>query len=44
MCQNLDLFARMTAGDFAEGAAPILRAKIDMGAPNVNLRDPALYR
>ncbi|MFH2008433.1 MAG: glutamine--tRNA ligase/YqeY domain fusion protein [bacterium] len=41
--ENLDLFARMRAGEFEEGAR-ILRAKIDMSAPNMNLRDPALYR
>lgn len=41
--ENLDLFARMRAGEFAEGEY-ILRAKIDMAAPNINLRDPALYR
>ncbi|WOD13089.1 glutamine--tRNA ligase/YqeY domain fusion protein [Pseudomonas sp. NyZ704] len=41
--ENLDLFARMTAGEFADGAK-VLRAKIDMAAPNMNLRDPILYR
>jgi glutaminyl-tRNA synthetase len=41
--ENLDLFERMRAGEFADGAH-ILRAKIDMAAPNINLRDPALYR
>ena len=41
--ENLDLFARMTAGEFADGAR-VLRAKIDMAAPNMNLRDPILYR
>lgn len=41
--ENLDLFARMTAGEFADGAKA-LRAKIDMAAPNMNLRDPILYR
>jgi glutaminyl-tRNA synthetase len=41
--ENLDLFARMRAGEFADGAH-VLRAKIDMAAPNINLRDPALYR
>src|SRR5258706_9587190 len=41
--ENLDLFARMRAGEFADGAH-VLRAKIDMGSPNVNMRDPALYR
>ena len=43
VAQNLDLFARMRAGEFAEGAH-ILRARIDMAAPNINLRDPALFR
>ena len=41
--ENLDLFARMRAGEFADGART-LRAKIDMSAGNINLRDPALYR
>jgi glutaminyl-tRNA synthetase len=41
--ENLDLFARMKAGEFKEGEC-ILRAKIDMTSPNLNLRDPALYR
>ncbi|MBF7730685.1 glutamine--tRNA ligase/YqeY domain fusion protein [Pseudomonas sp. N040] len=41
--ENLDLFARMKAGEFADGARA-LRAKIDMAAPNMNLRDPILYR
>jgi glutaminyl-tRNA synthetase len=41
--ENLDLFARMRAGEFPDGART-LRAKIDMGAPNVWLRDPVLYR
>ena len=41
--ENLDLFARMRAGEFADGAH-VLRAKIDMAAPNINLRDPTLYR
>lgn len=40
---NLDLFARMRAGEFDEGHC-VLRAKIDMAAPNMNLRDPILYR
>jgi len=40
---NLDLFARMKAGEFDEGQF-ILRAKIDMSSPNMNMRDPALYR
>jgi glutaminyl-tRNA synthetase len=41
--ENLNLFARMRAGEFAEGAH-VLRAKIDMSSPNVVLRDPVLYR
>lgn len=41
--ESLDLFRRMRAGEFDEGAC-ILRAKIDMGSPNLNMRDPALYR
>ncbi len=41
--ENLDLFARMRAGEFADGART-LRAKIDMASGNMNLRDPALYR
>ena len=41
--ENLDLFARMKAGEFADGTH-ILRAKIDMASPNINLRDPAIYR
>ncbi len=41
--ENLDLLRRMRAGEFADGART-LRAKIDMGAGNINLRDPALYR
>jgi glutaminyl-tRNA synthetase len=41
--ENLDLFARMKAGEFPDGAKT-LRAKIDMQAPNVWLRDPVLYR
>jgi glutaminyl-tRNA synthetase len=41
--ENLDLFARMRAGEFPEGART-LRAKIDMASPNINLRDPVLYR
>ncbi len=40
---NLDLFRRMRAGEFADGART-LRAKIDMASPNMNMRDPALYR
>jgi glutaminyl-tRNA synthetase len=41
--ENLDLFHRMKAGEFPNGAR-VLRAKIDMASPNINLRDPALYR
>ncbi|MBS0149502.1 MAG: glutamine--tRNA ligase/YqeY domain fusion protein [Nitrospira sp.] len=41
--ENLTLFARMRAGEFPDGAQ-VLRAKIDMGSPNINLRDPILYR
>jgi len=41
--QNLDLFARMRAGEFPDGART-LRARIDMASGNINLRDPALYR
>jgi glutaminyl-tRNA synthetase len=41
--ENLDLFERMRAGEFPNGAR-VLRARIDMAAPNINLRDPALYR
>jgi glutaminyl-tRNA synthetase len=41
--ENLDLFARMRAGEFEDGAH-VLRAKIDMASPNMNMRDPVLYR
>ena len=41
--ENLDLFARMRAGEFADGAH-VLRAKIDMASPNINMRDPVIYR
>ena len=41
--ENMDLFRRMRAGEFADGEH-VLRAKIDMSSPNMNLRDPALYR
>jgi glutaminyl-tRNA synthetase len=41
--ENLDLFARMRAGDFKEGEC-VLRARIDMSSSNMNLRDPVLYR
>ena len=40
---NLDLFRRMRVGEFAEGTR-VLRAKIDMASPNINMRDPVLYR
>jgi glutaminyl-tRNA synthetase len=43
MEESLDLFARMRAGEFPNGAR-VLRAKIDMASPNINLRDPVLYR
>jgi glutaminyl-tRNA synthetase len=41
--ENLDLFARMRAGEFPNGAR-VLRAKIDMASGNINLRDPVIYR
>ncbi|MDD6526199.1 MAG: glutamine--tRNA ligase/YqeY domain fusion protein [Oscillospiraceae bacterium] len=41
--ENLDLFARMTNGEFPDGAR-VLRAKIDMASPNMNMRDPVIYR
>jgi glutaminyl-tRNA synthetase len=41
--ENLDLFRRMRAGEFADGTQ-VLRAKIDMQSPNINMRDPVLYR
>ncbi|HEX8987874.1 MAG TPA: glutamine--tRNA ligase/YqeY domain fusion protein [Rhodocyclaceae bacterium] len=41
--ENLDLFRRMRAGEFADGAH-VLRARIDMASPNINMRDPAIYR
>ena len=43
VAENLDLFQRMKAGEFHDGAR-VLRAKIDMSAPNINLRDPVMYR
>jgi len=43
VAENLDLFARMRAGEFSDGAR-VLRARIDMGSANMNLRDPTLYR
>lgn len=41
--ENLDLFERMTKGEFPNGAR-VLRAKIDMSSPNINMRDPVIYR
>ena len=41
--ENLDLFRRMRAGEFPDGSR-VLRAKIDMASPNMNMRDPVLYR
>ncbi len=41
--ENLDLFQRMRAGEFEDGCK-VLRAKIDMASPNINMRDPILYR
>ena len=41
--ENLDLFARMRAGEFPDGCR-VLRAKIDMASPNINFRDPVMYR
>jgi glutaminyl-tRNA synthetase len=41
--ENLDLFHRMRAGEFADGSRT-LRAKIDMASPNINMRDPVMYR
>jgi len=41
--ENLDLFERMKNGEFAEGEC-VLRAKIDMASPNINMRDPVIYR
>ncbi|MDO9268146.1 MAG: glutamine--tRNA ligase/YqeY domain fusion protein [Methylobacter sp.] len=43
IAENLDLFKRMRTGEFADGHY-VLRAKIDMASPNINMRDPALYR
>lgn len=43
VAENLELFARMRAGEFEDGARS-LRAKIDMASPNMNMRDPAIYR
>ena len=43
VAENLDLFARMRAGEFAD-SAKTLRAQIDMASPNIHMRDPAIYR
>ena len=43
IAENLELFRRMKSGEFADGAH-VLRAKIDMASPNINLRDPVIYR
>ena len=43
VAENLDLFRRMRSGEFADGAH-VLRLKIDMASPNINMRDPAIYR
>ncbi len=43
VAENLDLFQRMKAGEFPDGSR-VLRAKIDMSSPNLNLRDPVMYR
>ncbi len=43
VAENLDLFKRMRAGEFPDGSR-VLRAKIDMASPNINLRDPVIYR
>ncbi len=43
VAENLDLFTRMKNGEFADGSM-VLRAKIDMASPNINMRDPAIYR
>ena len=43
VAENLDLFRRMRAGEFPDGTH-VLRAKIDMASPNINMRDPVLYR
>jgi glutaminyl-tRNA synthetase len=43
VAENLDLFRRMRAGEFPDGAH-VLRLKIDMASPNINLRDPVIYR
>ena len=41
--ENLDLFERMRKGEFPDGSR-VLRAKIDMASPNLNMRDPVMYR
>jgi glutaminyl-tRNA synthetase len=43
VAENLELFLKMKSGEFADGAH-VLRAKIDMASPNINLRDPVIYR
>ena len=43
LAENLDLFERMKAGEFPDGSR-VLRAKIDMASPNLNMRDPVMYR
>jgi glutaminyl-tRNA synthetase len=43
VAENLELFAKMRNGEFAEGSR-VLRAKIDMSSPNINMRDPVMYR
>jgi glutaminyl-tRNA synthetase len=43
VAENLDLFRRMRAGEFPDGSL-VLRAKIDMASPNINMRDPVMYR
>jgi glutaminyl-tRNA synthetase len=43
VAENLNLFERMRAGEFPDGSR-VLRAKIDMGSPNLNMRDPVMYR
>ncbi len=43
VAENLDMFRRMRAGEFADGTH-VLRAKIDMASPNINMRDPVIYR
>jgi len=43
VAENMDLFKRMRAGEFEDGSR-VLRAKIDMASPNLNLRDPTMYR